>query len=83
MKEQDTRFGGRIILSSETREKILHRCKILRYLGDGSICCNYYQETDEELIKHYGWVLDDRGDDLDKDIDNLEIGLVKQKEYKE
>lgn len=79
MKEQDTRFGGRIILSSETREKILHRCKILKYLGDDSICYGYWQETDEELIKHYGWVLDDMGDDLDKDIDNLEIGLVKRK----
>jgi len=82
MKEQDTRFGGKIILSSETREKILHRCKIHKYLGDASIGYGYWQETDEELIKHYGWVLDDMGDDLDKEIDNLEIGLVNKKGVK-
>jgi hypothetical protein len=68
MKEQETRFGGRIILSSETREKILHRCEILKYLGDDSICYGYWQETDEELIKHYGWVLDKEHNDIDNYI---------------
>ena len=68
MKEQKTRFGGRIILSSETREKILHRCEILKYLGDDAICCNYYQSTDDELIKDYGWVLDKEHNDKENYI---------------
>ena len=78
MKEQNTRFGGRILLTSEVREKILHRCEILQYLGDDAIFYGFEQSTDDELIRDYLWVLDNRGDDLDKDIDNLEIGLRRK-----
>ena len=52
-------------MDSKTREKILHRCEILRYMGDDGIPCIYDQLPDDELMEDCGWVLDKAHDDLD------------------
>ena len=51
---------------SKTRNKIIHRCEILQYMGDSAICSDYDQIPFDELMKDYGWVLDKAHDDLDK-----------------
>ena len=61
--------------NSKTRKKILHRCEILEYMGDCSICSSYDQIPFDELIKEYGWVLDKAHDDLDK----FKLGLTEVK----
>tara|TARA_Y100000401_G_C8280909_1_gene203392 strand:+ start:80 stop:295 length:216 start_codon:yes stop_codon:yes gene_type:complete len=48
-------------LSEEVRKEILRRCEILKYMGDCAIF-NYWEETDEELIENYSWVLDPQHD---------------------
>ena len=53
-------------MDSKTREKILHRCEILRYMGDDGISCIFDQLSDEELMSDCGWVLDKEHDDLDQ-----------------
>ena len=50
-------------LSDEVRNEILRRCEILKYMGDCAIF-NYWEETDQELIENYSWVLDKEHDDL-------------------
>ena len=60
-------------MDSKTREKILHRCEILKYMGDDGICSIYDQLPDDELMKDCGWVLDKAHDDLDK----LQLGITR------
>ena len=54
------------LLKNEIREKILHRCEILRYMGDDGISCIFDQLPDHELVDDCGWVLDKDHDDLDQ-----------------
>ena len=54
------------LLKNEAREKILHRCEILRYMGDDGISSIYDQLPDHELVDDCGWVLDKEHDDLDQ-----------------
>ena len=61
-------------MDSKTREKILHRCEILRYMGDDGIPCIFDQLPDEDLIEDCGWVLDKEHDDLD----NFQFGLTRK-----
>ena len=60
-------------MDSKTREKILHRCEILKYMGDDGISSIYDQLPDDELMEWCGWVLDKSHDDLDK----LELGITR------
>ena len=53
-------------MDSKTRDKILHRCEILRYMGDDGIPCIFDELPDEELMSDCGWVLDSAHDDLDQ-----------------
>ena len=53
-------------MDSKTREKILHRCEILRYMGDDGISSIYDQLPDDQLMADCGWVLDKGHDDLDQ-----------------
>ena len=64
---------GGYLMDSKTREKILHRCEILTYMGDDGIPCIYDELPDDELMEDCGWVLDKAHDDLD----NLKLGLIK------
>ena len=57
---------GGYSMDSKTREKILHRCEILTYMGDDGISCIYDQLPDDELMEDCGWVLDKAHDDLDQ-----------------
>ena len=54
------------LLRNEVREKILHRCEILRYMGDEGISCIFDQLPDHDLVEDCGWVLDSSHDDLDQ-----------------
>ena len=38
-------------MDSKTREKILHRCEILTYMGDDGISCIYDELPDDELME--------------------------------
>jgi len=61
-------------MDSKTREKILHRCEILRYMGDDGISSIFDQLDDDDLMEDCGWVLDKAHDDLD----NYQyMGIVK------
>ena len=53
-------------MDSKTRDKILHRCEILRYMGDDGIPCIFDQLPDDELMEDCGWVLNKEHDDLDE-----------------
>ena len=53
-------------MDSKTRDKILHRCEILRYMGDDGIPCIFDELPDDELMEDCGWVLDKAHDDLDQ-----------------
>ena len=57
---------GDYSMDLKTREKILHRCEILRYMGDDGISCIFDQLPDDELMEDCGWVLDSAHDDLDQ-----------------
>jgi len=57
----------------KTREKILHRCEILKYMGDDGISSIYYELSDDELMEDCGWVLDKDHDDLD----NFNLDLTR------
>ena len=61
-------------MDSKTREKILHRCEILRYMGDEAISCIFDQLPDEDLIEDCGWVLESVHDDLDQ----YQFGITKK-----
>ena len=67
--------GGQIgLFKDEIREKILHRCEILKYMGDDGIPSIYDQMTDMELYYDCIWVSDKEHDDLD----NYQyMGIVK------
>ena len=56
---------GGYSMDSKTRNKILERCEILRYMGDDGISCIFDQLPDHELVEDCGWVLDKAHDDLD------------------
>ena len=62
------------LLKNEIREKILHRCEILRYMGDDGISYIFDQLPDHELVEDCGWVLDKAHDDLD----NFQVGLTRK-----
>ena len=62
------------LLKNEIREKILHRCEILRYMGDDGMPCIYDELPDDELMSDCGWVLDKAHDDLD----NFQLGLTRK-----
>ena len=64
---------GGYSMDSKTREKILHRCEILTYMGDDGISCIFDQLPDDELMEDCGWVLDKAHDDLD----NFQLGLTR------
>ena len=67
--------GGQIgLFKDEIREKILHRCEVLRYMGDDGIPSIYDQMTDMELYYDCIWVLDKEHDDLD----NFQLGLTRR-----
>ena len=53
-------------MNQKTREKILHRWEILRYMGDDGISCIFDQLPDHELVDDCGWVLDKAHNDLDQ-----------------
>ena len=53
-------------MDSKTRAKILHRCEILKYMGDDGISSIYDELNDKELMEDCGWVLDKAHDDLDR-----------------
>ena len=53
-------------MDSKTRDKILHRCEILRYMGDDGISSIYDQLPDDQLMDECGWVLDKAHDHLDE-----------------
>ena len=61
-------------MDSKTRNKILERCEILRYMGDDGISCIFDQLPDDELMEDCGWVLDKAHDDLD----NFQLGLTRK-----
>ena len=61
-------------MDSKTREKILHRCEILTYMGDDGISCIYDQLPDDELMEDCGWVLEKGCDFCDK----YELGLTER-----
>ena len=61
-------------MDSKTRDKILHRCEILKYMGDDGISSIYDQLPDDELMEDCGWVLDKAHDDLD----NFQLGLTRK-----
>ena len=61
-------------MDSKTREKILHRCEILRYMGDDGVSCIFDQLPDDELMEDCGWVLGKEHDDLDQ----YQFGVTKK-----
>ena len=63
---------GGYSMDSKTRNKILERCEILRYMGDDGISSVFDQLDDDDLMEDCGWVLDH--DDLD---DYQYMGIVK------
>ena len=60
------------LLKNEIREKILHRCEILRYMGDDGISCIFDQLPDHELVDDCGWVLDH------DELDNFQLGITRK-----
>ena len=60
-------------MDSKTRDKILQRCEVLKYMGDDGIPSIFDQLPDEELMDMCGWVLDKAHDDLD----NFKLGLIR------
>ena len=61
-------------MDSKTRDKILHRCEILRYMGDDGVSCIFDQLPDDELMEDCGWVLGKEHDDLDQ----YQFGVTKK-----
>ena len=61
-------------MDSKTREKILHRCEILTYMGDDGISSIFDRLDDDDLMEDCGWVLDKAHDDLD----NFQLGLTRK-----
>ena len=62
------------LLKKEIRNKIIHRCEILKYMGDDGVHPLYYQLNDKELVEDCGWVLEEGCDFCDK----YELGLTER-----
>ena len=62
------------LLKNEIREKILHRCEILKYMGDDGISSIFDRLDDDDLMEDCGWVLDKAHDDLD----NFQLGITRK-----
>ena len=62
------------LLKEEIRNKILHRCEILKYMGDDGVHPLYYELDDNELVEDCGWVLQENCDFCDK----YELGLTER-----
>jgi len=62
------------LLKEEIRNKIVHRCEILKYMGDDGVHPLYYQLNDKELVEDCGWVLQEDCDFCDK----YELGLTER-----
>ena len=62
------------LLKEEIRNKIVHRCEILKYMGDDGVHPLYYQLNDKELVEDCGWVLEEGCDFCDK----YELGLTER-----
>ena len=62
------------LLKEEIRNKIIHRCEILKYMGDDGVHPLYYQLNDKELVEDCGWVLEEGCDFCDK----YELGLTER-----
>ena len=61
-------------MDSKTRNKILERCEILKYMGDDGISSIFDRLDDDDLMEDCGWVLDKAHDDLD----NFQLGLTRK-----
>ena len=62
------------LLKEEIRNKIIHRCEILKYMGDDGVHPLYYELDDNELVEDCGWVLEEGCDFCDK----YELGLTER-----
>ena len=63
---------GGYSMDSKTRNKILERCEILKYMGDDGISSIFDRLDDDDLMQECGWVLDH------DDLDNYQyMGIVK------
>ena len=62
------------LLKEEIRNKIVHRCEILKYMGDDGVHPLYYQLNDKELVEDCGWVLEEGCDFCDK----YELGVTRR-----
>ena len=71
-EQTENKISAYSLLKNEIREKILHRCEILRYMGDDGISCIYDQLPDHELVDDCGWVLDH------DDLDNFQLGITRK-----
>ena len=61
-------------MDSKTRNKILERCEILKYMVDDGISSIFDRLDDDDLMEDCGWGLDKAHDDLD----NYQyMGIVK------
>ena len=61
-------------MDSKTRNKILERCEILKYMGDDGISSIFDRLDDDDLMEDCGWVLDKAHDDLD----NFQFGVTRK-----
>ena len=62
------------LLKEEIRNKIVHRCEILKYMGYDCVPSIYYELNDEELMEWCGWVLEEGCDFCDK----YELGITRR-----
>jgi len=56
------------MIDSKTRDEIIRRCEILRYLGDDGICSDYNQIPPDELMERYGDLLKDTSNIFDQEL---------------
>ena len=55
-------------MDSKTRDKILNRCEVLKYMGDASICSDYDQIPPDELMECHGDLLKDTSNIFDQEL---------------
>ena len=71
-------------MDSKTRNKILERCEILKYMGDDGISSIFDRLDDDDLMEDCGWVLDKAHDDLDNyQYMGIVIGVVRKSSTKQ
>ena len=71
-------------MDSKTRNKILERCEILKYMGDDGISSIFDRLDDDDLMEDCGWVLDKAHDDLDNyQYMGIVKGVVRKSSTKE